>query len=106
MNWLREFARRLGMLVRRRQFDADLEEEMRLHLELREREHIKSGMSAADARMLAHRRFGNVTSLRERSHVLWDWEWLEHLAQPHGYRYVEIAARKGAVSAGVVRRWP
>jgi predicted permease len=85
MNWLREFARRLGMLVRRRQFDADLEEEMRLHLELREREQIKSGMSAADARMLAHRRFGNVTSLRERSHVLWGWEWLEHLAQDVNY---------------------
>jgi len=30
MNWLGEFARRLHMLLHRRQFDADLEEEMRL----------------------------------------------------------------------------
>jgi hypothetical protein len=30
MNWLREVARRLRMLVHRRQFDADLEEEMQL----------------------------------------------------------------------------
>ena len=36
MDWLRELARRLSMLVHRRQFDADLEEEMRLHLELRQ----------------------------------------------------------------------
>ena len=36
MNWLREVARRLRMLVHRRQFDADLEEEMQLHLELRQ----------------------------------------------------------------------
>jgi hypothetical protein len=32
MNWLLELARRLRMLTHRRQFDADLEEEMQLHL--------------------------------------------------------------------------
>ena len=32
MNWMREVARRLRMLMQRRQFDADLEEEMRLLL--------------------------------------------------------------------------
>jgi len=85
MNWLREFARRLGMLVRRRQFDADLEEEMQLHLELRQRKGIESGMSADDARAASHRRFGNVTALRERSHLAWGWEWLEHLAQDVKY---------------------
>jgi hypothetical protein len=31
VNMLIEFGRRLRMLLRRRQFDADLEEEMRLH---------------------------------------------------------------------------
>ena len=31
MNWLRELARRLNMLIHRRQFDADFEEEMRLN---------------------------------------------------------------------------
>lgn len=38
MNWLGEFLRRLRMLLQRRRFDAELEEEMRVHLELRERE--------------------------------------------------------------------
>jgi hypothetical protein len=50
MNWLREVARRLRMLVHRRQFDADLEEEMQLHLELRQQEHLESGMTADSAR--------------------------------------------------------
>jgi len=45
MKWLRELTRRLSMLVHRRQFDADLEEEMRLHLELRQQEQIESGMT-------------------------------------------------------------
>jgi hypothetical protein len=40
MNWLSELARRLNMLLQRRRFDADLEEEMRLHLELRRLEQL------------------------------------------------------------------
>ena len=56
MNWLREVARRLRMLVHRRQFDADLEEEMQLHLELRQQEHLESGMIADSARAAARRR--------------------------------------------------
>jgi putative ABC transport system permease protein len=80
MNWLREVARRLRMFVHRRQFDADLEEEMQLHLELRQKEHLESGMTADSARASARRRFGNVTALREKSRMAWGWEWFEHLA--------------------------
>jgi len=58
MNWMREVARRLRMLVHRRQFDADLEEEMQLHLELRQQEHLESGMTAESARAAARRRLG------------------------------------------------
>jgi hypothetical protein len=36
--------------VHRRQFDADLEEGMQLHLELRQQEHLESGMTADSAR--------------------------------------------------------
>jgi predicted permease len=85
MNWLREAARRLRMLMHRHQFDADLEEEIRLHLELRQQEHVESGMTADDARAAARRRFGNVTSLREKSHIAWGWEWFEHLVQDVRY---------------------
>jgi predicted permease len=80
MDWLRELARRLGMLVHRRQFDADLEEEMRLHLELRQQEQVQSGMTARDAEAAARRQFGNVTSLTERSRIAWGWEGFENVA--------------------------
>src|SRR5260370_31101753 len=76
MDWLRQLARRLGMLVHGRQFDAELEEEMRLHVELRQQEQIETGMSADDARAAAQRRFGNPTVLREKSHMAWGWEGL------------------------------
>jgi hypothetical protein len=45
MNWFIELGRRLLMLFRRSQFDRDLEEEMRLHRELREQEQIPSPIS-------------------------------------------------------------
>jgi hypothetical protein len=61
MELLREFARRLSMLIHRRRFDADLEDEMRLHLELRRQEQLQSGTHPRDAHAAARRRFGNVT---------------------------------------------
>ena len=85
MDWLRELARRLGKLMHRRQFDGDLEEEMRLHLELRQQEKLQSGMTADDARAAARRQFGNVTYLKEESQIAWGWEWLENVAQDARY---------------------
>ena len=85
MNWMRELARRLSMLVHRRQFDADLEEEMRLHLELRQQEQIESGVAKDDARAAARRHFGNVTSLQERSRTAWGWVWFENMVEDIRY---------------------
>src|SRR5437870_670479 len=85
MDWLRELARRLRMLIHRRQFDAELEEEMRLHLELRQHEQLQSGMTEGDARAAARRRFGNTTYLKQESHIAWGWEWFENLAQDARY---------------------
>jgi predicted permease len=80
MNWVGEVGRRLRMLVHRRQFDADLEEEMRLHLELRQQEGLEGGLAADEARAAARRRFGNTTYLKEESRIAWGWEWFENLA--------------------------
>ncbi len=85
MDWLRELARRFSMLLHRQQFDADLEEEVRLHLELRQKEHLDSGMTAGSARAAARRRFGNATYLKEESRIAWGWEWFENLAQDVRY---------------------
>jgi predicted permease len=85
MNWPGEFARRIKMLLYRSRFDADLKEEVRLHLELLQEEQLQSGMARADARAAARRRFGNETSLREASHLAFGWEWLENLVQDAHY---------------------
>jgi hypothetical protein len=85
VNWFAELARRLSMLFRRRRFDADLEEEMRLHLELRQQEKIQAGLPPDEARSAAMRRFGNPTALREASHMAWGWQWFERFLQDISY---------------------
>jgi predicted permease len=85
MNWVRELGRRLRVLIHRQQFDADLDEEMRLHLELRREQQLQSGMKEEDARAAARRRFGNTSYLKEESYIAWGWEWLESLAQDIRY---------------------
>jgi putative ABC transport system permease protein len=81
MNWFRELVRRLSMVFRRGQFDADLDEEMRLHRELREQEQVEHGLSPKEAHYAAQRRFGNDLVLREESRDMWGWNWLENLMQ-------------------------
>ncbi|HTQ56845.1 MAG TPA: ABC transporter permease [Bryobacteraceae bacterium] len=85
MNWIRELARRLRMLLDRRRFDSAIEEEMSLHRRLREEEHLAGGASPADARNAAQRRFGNETLLRERSRSAWGWNWLDTSRQDLRY---------------------
>ena len=83
-----ELGRRLLVLLRRRQFAADLDEEMRLHRELREQEQIACGLSPKEAHYAAQKRFGNDLVLREESREMWGWNWLENLWQDicHGLR--------------------
>src|SRR6267154_1910936 len=80
-----EIWRRVGMLARRGKFAGELEEEMRLHRELKENALIADGVEVPEARFAANRAFGNVTILRERGHEAWGWEWIEHLVQDVSY---------------------
>ncbi len=46
--------------------DQDMDQEMRLHLDLLAKEYEQSGMSSADADLAARRRFGNLVRIKER----------------------------------------
>ena len=85
MEWLSELGRRLLMLVRRKQFDRDLEEEICLHRELREQEQLEAGVAPEEARYAARRRFGNDLVLREESREMWGWNSVETLIQDVRY---------------------
>ena len=98
MSLVGELKRRLQMLFHRGRFQRELDEEMRLHVELRREQQMASGASAESARQAALRRFGNVTRLREESQRAWGWEWLETLAQDAVYG-VRSMLRTPAVTA-------
>jgi predicted permease len=63
-----ELFRRLQYYLRRRQFEEELDEEMRHHLALAGKKH-----------------FGNVTLLKEDSRAMWTWTFWEQLAQDLRY---------------------
>src|SRR5690348_10381849 len=60
MAWYHEMASSLASLFRRRHQDAEMEEEMRFHLEMEARRRVDGGMSERDATLGARRDFGGV----------------------------------------------
>jgi macrolide transport system ATP-binding/permease protein len=62
--------KRLSMLLGRRRFGNELDEEMLFHREQAEKDFIAAGMAPETARYAAMRQFGNATRLKERSHEM------------------------------------
>ena len=85
MPWINELIQRMRALLRREQFDRELDEEMRLHMQLRAEEQARQGTTEEEARAAARRRFGNATLLREQSYEAWGWTWLLQLLQDMRY---------------------
>src|SRR5688572_10941460 len=72
MKFLRDF-------FRRRALEADMTEEMRLHLEQRTRENVAAGMPPDEARYAALRKFGGVEQAKERARAQRGLPFLEQL---------------------------
>ena len=86
MNWLKEQWQRLKhVMSKRRGFDDDLAEEMRLHLDLRAAEDPESTRASRV-------RFGNVGRIQEDSRAAWTWPSLESIAQDVRYGIRTLAA--------------
>jgi macrolide transport system ATP-binding/permease protein len=62
------FLKKLSILLGRRRFLNELDEEMAFHRTQAEKEYVDSGMTPQAARQAAMRQFGNLTKLREQSH--------------------------------------
>jgi hypothetical protein len=85
MDKLSQLWRRLLFYARRDQFNRELEEEMRFHLEMKAEENLASDASLEEARYAAQRQFGNQTLLQEVSREMWSFRSLETLVQDLRY---------------------
>ena len=83
---------KLRALFRRRKFDAEMAEEMRLHLELQTERNVAAGMDPDEARHAARRKFGGVEQLKEQCRDQRRWVWLEQTIQD--FRYGVRALRR------------
>ena len=78
MKWLRTFQLRLAALLRKKQLDAEMDEEMRSHIEMQAQENIKAGMKPGEARQAALREFGWVETLKETCRDQRGLTWMEN----------------------------
>ena len=78
---LRTVLSRLWALLRSRQMDRDIDDEIASHLAEAEDEYIRQGLSPEDAHRAALRRFGGVTQTTEAHHQVRSFAWLDDVRQ-------------------------
>src|SRR5271154_6699551 len=73
------------ILRRRDRMMDDLDADIRNHIELETQDNIERGMTPAEARTTAYRKFGNVTRVKENARNVWSFVWFEQLLQDIRY---------------------
>jgi putative ABC transport system permease protein len=81
MTRLRIFLFRLWALVRSRQMDREIDDEITSHLAEATEEYIERGLSPEDAHSAALRSFGGVTQTKEAYRQIRSFMWLDNLRQ-------------------------
>jgi predicted permease len=79
MDWIRILVSRCAALFGRKKLDADLDDELRAHIDLAIEENRRRGMNEQQARTAALRAFGGVTQIRESYRMQRGLPWLEEI---------------------------
>jgi predicted permease len=85
MDWIRILLSRCAALVRRQKLDADLDEELRSHIDFATEENRKRGLTEEEARAAALREFGGVTQIKEQYRVRRGMPFLEQMVRDVRY---------------------
>src|SRR5262245_46370250 len=95
MKWFNILRARLRALFRRESVLRDIEEELRVHVEMETETNIKRGMPPDEARTAALKSFGNVVRNTERGYDIRGGGWLETLWQDLRYGARMLIKDKG-----------
>ena len=102
MNWWQKTLASLRAPFRKEKLDAEMDEEMRSHIEMQTRENLASGMSPASARRQAFREFGWLESIQETCRDQRGVTWLEKLAQDARFGLRTMLKHPGSTTLAVV----
>jgi putative ABC transport system permease protein len=94
--------RKFFALFRKNKLDAEMAEEMRLHLEQRTRENVARGMSPEEARFAARRKFGGVEQAKEIARDGRGFVWLEQARQDLRYAARQLVRTPGFTAVVVL----
>lgn len=96
MNWGHKILQRLGALFRMGKLDAEMEQEMRSHIEMQTQENLSGGMEPEEARYAAIRQFGRLEQVKETCREARGVSWLEELVQDLRFGLRMLGKNKGA----------
>jgi predicted permease len=99
---MRNLLRRVWYVVRQRQFERDLAEEIEFHRAMAQRDLERNGMPRANAEDAARHAIGNTTRAREDSRGVWIWPWLESLWQDAAYALRNLRRQPGFTAVVVL----
>ena len=97
----KELWRRILYLGRRSQFQSELNDEWRFHMESRADELQEGGVSRAAAMAQARREFGPVLKTAEETHAAWQIRWLEDLFGDLAYAARALRRNPGFTLAAI-----
>src|SRR5215210_2145280 len=102
MRWLNVLWTRLRALAGRESVISDIDEELRLHVEMETEQNLARGMSPAEARRAAHMSFGNFDSIRDTAYTVRGGGLMETFLQDVRYGVRMLARNKAFTVVAVL----